>query len=71
MRRRMLRPHVEDELVGVKKGFVLGIEVEVIGDPRTTLARLCVAIIVFEIAHCPLSMPRLIFTHSWSCWRMG
>ena len=55
VRGRMLRSHVEDEFGGVKKSFVLGIEVEIVG----------------AFAHCPLSMPRLIFTHSWSCCRMA
>ena len=55
VRGRVLRPHVEDEFGGIKEGFVLGIEVEIIR----------------AFAHCPLSMPRLICTHSWSCCRIG
>ena len=58
MRGRMLRPHVEDEFGGIEEGFVLGIEIDIGGA------------VVF-VAHCPLSMPRLICTHSWSCCRMG
>ena len=57
VRGRVLRPHVEDQFGGVEEGFVLGIEVEI------AVGR--------WFAHCPLSMPRLICTHSWSCCRMG
>ncbi len=55
VRGRVLRPHVEHEFRRIQEGFVLGIEVEIIG----------------AFAHCPLSMPRLMCTHSWSCCRIG
>src|SRR5271166_6100285 len=67
----MLRAHVEHQLVGVEERLVLGIEVEVIHHAGATLAGLRMAIIRFEIAHCPLSMPRFACTHSWSCCRIG
>ena len=69
--RGMLRPHVEDQFGGVEEGLVLGIEVEIVHHARATLTGLRVAIIGFEFLHCPLSMPRLICTHSLSCCRMA
>ena len=48
---RVLRAHIDDELVGIKKGLV--------------------GLLQFQrraaIRHCPLSIPRLICTHSLSC----
>ena len=51
VRSRMLRAHIDDELVGIEKSFLVILKFQV-GGPLT---------------HCPLSIPRLIFTHSLSC----
>ena len=55
----MLRAHVDDEFVGIEKGLLVVFEFEM-GSPvgiRST----------GSVGHCPLSIPRLICTHSWSC----
>src|SRR6478672_1369227 len=59
MRRRVLRPHVEDKFIGVEKSLI--VSAEVLMGRRQGVGR---------IAHCPLSIPKLACTHSWSCWRM-
>ena len=56
VRGRMLRPHVEDEFVAVKKRFVG------VSGPAARVRR--IAHFGACLAHCPLSMPRLICTHS-------
>ena len=53
----MLRAHVDDELVGIEKGFLVLFQFEV-GSPVDGSC---------PVGHCPLSIPRLICTHSWSC----
>ncbi len=57
--RWVLGAHVEDHFGGIEEGVLLGIEVEEIGSVKAAAA------------HCPLSMPRLICTHSLSCNRMS
>ena len=46
--RRVLGAHVDDEFVGIEKGFLVLLQFQV-GSP---------------VRHCPLSIPRLICTHS-------
>src|SRR5512146_1793566 len=53
-----VRRHVKDRLVGVEEGVCALVQVEVGGGG------------LGGIAHWPLSIPRLICTHSWSCWMM-
>ncbi len=45
---RMLRAHVDDEFVGIEKSFLVLFQFQVGG----------------SVGHCPLSIPRLICTHS-------
>ena len=52
----VLRAHVDDELVGIEKGFLVLFQFQV-GSPVDGC----------PVGHCPLSIPRLICTHSWSC----
>ena len=48
MRRRMLWAHIDDEFVAIEKSFLVFLQLQVKGG----------------IGHCPLSIPRLICTHS-------
>ncbi len=66
VRRRMLRSHVDDEFVRIEVRLLGSFEVEV----GKRVGRDVVRAVVLAIAHCPLSIPRLICTHSWSCCRM-
>ena len=49
----VLRAHIDDELVGIEKCFLVMFQFQV-GSPVDGCA----------IGHCPLSIPRLICTHS-------
>ena len=66
VRRRMLRSHVDDEFVRIEIGLLGSFEIEV----GKRVGREVVRAVVLAIAHCPLSIPRLICTHSLSCCRM-
>ena len=56
----VLRAHVDDEFVGVEKGLLVLFQFEM---GVRSIGRV-------SVGHCPLSIPRLICTHSWSCWMM-
>ena len=58
--RGMLRAHVDDELIGIEEGLVGITEFQV----RNVFRR------VRHQDYWPLSIPRLICTHSLSCWMM-
>ena len=60
----VLRAHVDDEFVGIEKGFLVLFQFEVGSPVDRCLVEGC------PVGHCPLSIPRLICTHSWSCWMM-
>ena len=68
---RMLRPHVDDEFVGVEKsGFLHDLLVR---SQYLRLARTCHSSLVSSplLSYCPLSIPRLAFTQASSCFRMS
>ncbi len=62
--RRMLRAHIDDEFVGIKKRLLGSFQIEM--RERAVLFRHSLLLAL----HWPLSMPRLICTHSLSCCRM-
>src|SRR6185437_11401889 len=55
----VLRPHVKNQFVGVEECMLALVEIEMGGACRPG-----------RFGHWPLSIPRLICTHSWSCWMM-
>ncbi len=63
----MLRAHVDDELVGIEVRPIGSVEIEMGGAEIGNGIR---EGFVFYVCHWPLSIPRLICTHSLSCCRM-
>src|SRR5258708_40236332 len=66
MGRGMLRAHVDDEFVRIEERLVGRVEVE-----NVWIAH-CVLLGPWSLVsrYCPLSIPKLICTHSLSCCRM-
>src|SRR5262249_20226197 len=63
----MLRAHIYDEFVGIKKCLV-GLAQFEMGDVLLGGFVGLHLVHLDPVGHWPLSMPRLIWTHSWSCW---
>src|SRR6202051_4611081 len=65
---RMLRAHIDDKLVGIKKRLLGSFKVE--RRERAVPVRHSILTGNLTLLYCPLSIPRLICTHSLSCCRM-
>src|SRR5581483_7771160 len=75
MGRRMLRPHIDDQLVRIEKRLLGSVEIKRrecfrIGHLGCWCCYVNLCVPCGERSHCPLSIPRLICTHSLSCCRI-
>ena len=66
MGRGMLRPHIDDELVGIQKSLIRRFQIQ-----RRECVRIAHYFACFLVrCYWPLSIPKLICTHSLSCCRI-